>query len=64
MRPTAHNRVPIVAKVMVTLRDTHISDEIANSQKIAPHTEDAIRAIENPLICLALGVFFFSLINP
>jgi hypothetical protein len=64
MRPTAHRRVPITAMIIVIVRDTHISDKIANSQRIVPHIKEAIEPTEILLFCLALGVLFFSLINP
>jgi hypothetical protein len=65
MRPTAHRIVPIAAMVKVIVRDTHISDKIANSQRIVPHIKEAIiKPTELLLFRLALGVFFFSLIKP
>lgn len=65
MRPTAHRIVPIAAMVKVIVRDTHISDKIANSQRIVPHIKGAIiKPTELLLFRLALGVFFFSLIKP
>ncbi|VVB64489.1 Uncharacterised protein [uncultured archaeon] len=54
----------MVAMVIVIVPDTHISDKIANSQRIVPHIKEAIiKPAGLLLFCLALGVFFFLLIN-
>jgi hypothetical protein len=64
MKQIAHRIVPITAKIKVIVRDNHIWDKTANSQKSDPHIKDAIGPIEKLLIRIALANLLFPLINP